>query len=140
MIQYSTYSFAMIGKAKTIQYSKYSFLSQETIHLVVPDVELTQVIQNVFKVSVVIEPGTVTIVDGIPNVSGQVVKDFNAVTYVDPSNQRNMSMIYTGECFVGYFSMPEVGEDSWSQNLLEYLLSNGFEVVDVPAAFVGVLA
>jgi hypothetical protein len=130
----------MIGKAKTIQYSKYSFLSQETIHLVVPDVELTQVIQNVFKVSVVIEPGTVTIVDGIPNVSGQVVKDFNAVTYVDPSNQRNMSMIYTGECFVGYFSMPEVGEDSWSQNLLEYLLSNGFEVVDVPAAFVGVLA
>lgn len=141
MTQYQTYSFAAKGNTKTIQYTKYSFLSQEVIDLVVPDVELTQTIQNVFKVLVVIEPGTITIQEnGLPKIEGQVIRDFDVITYVDPRNRRNMNMIWTGSEFVGYFSMPIEGEDEWSQSLLEYLLSNGFEVVEVPEIFQGCIA
>jgi hypothetical protein len=140
-MKYATYTFAMSGKSKYVQYEKIvGLFNKETINLVVPDVELTQTIQNVFNISVVTEPGTITIVNDLPQVYGQVVRDFDVITYVDPRNNRNMSMLYTGDCFVGYFSMPELGDDEWSQSLLNELLEKGLTVCEVPTAFSGVIA
>lgn len=140
-MQFQTYTFSMSGKSKTIQYVKMvGLFNKQTITLTVPDVELTQQIQNVFKISVVIEPGMVTIVDGIQQLYDQVVRDFDVITYVDPSNNRNMNMIFNGKIFIGYFSLPIEGEDAWSQLLLNELIEKGMMVTEVPKNFEGLIA
>lgn len=120
-MEYATYTFAMTGPTKTVQFTRGVFV-QTTVDLTVPDVPISQRISAVLSVPVA---GT----------------DRDAVVYTDDSNGRNMTMIHAGNgLFVGYFSLAVDGPDDWSQGLLEYLMGQGMTPAIVPPEFVGVIA
>lgn len=121
---WATYTFAMVGPVRSMDVT----IGLTTHTITVPDITITQTISAVFKVPIIVDA------------EQHQTQLFDAVVYSD-ANGRNMTMIHAGNgVFVGYFSLAVEGPDTWSQGLLEYLLTQGMVVVAVPPAFVGAVA